>query len=69
MSGSKGQQIISKWKATSDGRQGLADSIDAAIRAAKVEAWKEAAQAHASKDGNQCEYCLARIAELEREGE
>ena len=45
-----------------------ADDIDAALRRAKAEAWREAATVHRQVDGNDCKYCLARAAQIE-EGE
>ncbi len=45
-----------------------ADDIDAALRAAKAEVWREAAAVHRQADGNDCKYCLARAAQIE-EGE
>jgi len=45
-----------------------ADDIDAALRRAKAEVWREAAAVHRQADGNDCKYCLARAAQIE-EGE
>jgi len=45
-----------------------ADDIDAALRRAKAEVWREAATVHRQADGNDCKYCLARAAQIE-EGE
>ena len=42
--------------------------IDAALRRAKAEVWREAATVHRQADGNDCKYCLARAAQIE-EGE
>lgn len=41
--------------------------IDAALRRAKAEAWREAATVHRQVDGNDCKYCLARAAQIENE--
>lgn len=41
--------------------------IDAALRRAKVEVWREAATVHRQVDGNDCKYCLARAAQIENE--
>ena len=45
-----------------------ASVLDAALRAAKAEVWREAAAVHRQADGNDCKYCLARAAQIE-EGE
>ena len=45
-----------------------ASVLDAALRRAKAEVWREAAAVHRQADGNDCKYCLARAAQIE-EGE
>ena len=45
-----------------------ASVLDAALRRAKAEVWREAATVHRQADGNDCKYCLARAAQIE-EGE
>ena len=45
-----------------------ASVLDAALRRAKAEVWREAATLHRQADGNDCKYCLARAAQIE-EGE
>jgi len=42
-----------------------ASVLDAALRAAKAEVWREAATVHRQVDGNDCKYCLARAAQIE----
>ncbi len=42
-----------------------ASVLDAALRAAKAEVWREAAAVHRQADGNDCKYCLARAAQIE----
>ena len=44
-----------------------ASVLDAALRAAKAEVWREAATLHRQADGNDCKYCLARAAQIENE--
>ena len=44
-----------------------ASVLDAALRAAKAEVWREAAAVHRQADGNDCKYCLARAAQIENE--
>jgi len=45
-----------------------ASVLDATLRRAKAEVWREAATVHRQADGNDCKYCLARAAQIE-EGE
>jgi len=69
MSGSKGQEIVYTWvRLNTPTHKELSDTIDAALRAAKAEVWREAAAVHRQADGNDCKYCLARAAKIE-EGE
>ncbi len=51
-----------------DELEAAASILDAALRAAKAEVWREAAAVHRQADGNDCKYCLARAAQIE-EGE
>ena len=44
-----------------------ASVLDAALRRAKAEVWREAATVHRQADGNDCKYCLARAAQIENE--
>ena len=69
MSGSKGQEIVYTWvRLNTPTHKELSDTIDAALRRAKAEVWREAATVHRQADGNDCKYCLARAAQIE-EGE
>ena len=51
-----------------DELEAAASLLDAALRRAKAEVWREAATVHRQADGNDCKYCLARAAQIE-EGE
>ena len=69
MSGSKGQEIVYTWaRLNTPTHKELSDTIDAALRRAKADVWREAATLHRQADGNDCKYCLARAAQIE-EGE
>ena len=74
MSGSKGQEIVYTWvRLNTPTHKELSDTIDAALRAAKVEALREMKTALTSQSGTSAwdvvSYIEARIIELEREGE
>ena len=66
MSGSKGQEIVYTWaRLNTPTHKELSDTIDAALRRAKADVWREAATLHRQADGNDCKYCLARAAQIE----
>ena len=77
MSGSKGQEIVYTWaRLNTPTHKELSDTIDAALRRAKAEVWREAAKAYAHKvtyepitDEQFDDYCLARAAQIEADYE